>query len=261
MSYQSLEVETRDQGAWVWMNRPQTHNAFDEIMIAELTDAFVKLDADETVRVVVLAGRGKSFSAGANLNWMERAAACTEQENLRDARAMARMLKTIDRLSKPTVARVHGTALGGGVGLVAVCDIAIASSLAAFATTEVRYGLNPSTISPYLIAAIGGRTARRYLLTAERFSAEEACRTGLVHEVCAPEEIDVRVNRLIDALVAAAPKAQASAKGLIRDVVGKQIDDGLIDYTAKAIARLRATPEAGEGIRAFIEKRKPAWDE
>jgi methylglutaconyl-CoA hydratase len=260
MSYQSLEVERRDQGAWVWMNRARTHNAFDEIMIAELTDAFAKLDADETVRVVVLAGRGKSFSAGANLNWMERAAACTEQENLRDARAMAGMLKTIDRLSKPTVARVHGTALGGGVGLVVVCDIAIASSSAGFATTEVRYGLNPSTISPYLVAAIGGRTARRYLLTAERFSAEEACRTGLVHEVCAPEEIDDRVNRLVHALVAAAPKAQAEAKGLIRDVVGKVIDDGLIDYTAKAIARLRATPEAGEGIRAFIEKRKPAWD-
>ena len=260
MSYQSLEIEARNLGAWVWMNRPQTHNAFDDIMIAELTDAFAKLDADESVRVVVLAGRGKSFSAGANLHGMERAAAGTEQENLRDARAMARMLKTIDRLSKPTVARVHGTALGGGVGLVAVCDIAIASSSAAFATTEVRYGLNPSTISPYVIAAIGGRTARRYLLSAERFSAEEARRTGLVHEVCAPEEIDDRVNRLIDALVAAAPKAQAEAKGLIRDVVGREIDDRLIDYTAKAIARLRATPEAGEGIRAFIEKRKPTWD-
>src|SRR5580700_2133101 len=220
MNYRSLEIETRARAAWVWMNRPQVHNAFDEIMIAELTDIFAKLDADETVRVVVLAGRGKSFSAGANLNWMERAADYTEEENLRDARAMAVMLKTIDRMSKPIVARVHGAALGGGLGLAAVCDIAIASSTAAFATTEVRFGLSPSAIAPYVIAAIGGRIARRIFLTAERFSAEEARRTGLVHEVCPPETIDERVNLVLKSLLAAGPKAQSAAKRLIRDLIG-----------------------------------------
>lgn len=260
MSIQSFELEARDRVAWVWMNRPETHNAFDDVMIAELTDVFTKLGADDAVRAVVLGGRGKSFSAGADLKWMKRAAAYTATENLRDARAMAHMLQTIDRLPKPTVARVQGAAMGGGVGLTAVCDIAIASSAALFATSEGRYGIIPATISPYVIGAIGARAARRIFLTAERFDAEEARRIGLVHEVCAPETLDERVGRIVDALLAAGPKAQGAAKDLIRDVSYRNVDSSLIEDTAQRISSLRSTPEAREGIEAFLRKRKPAWE-
>lgn len=260
MSTSSLELEMRAKVAWVWMNRPETHNAFDDIMVAELTDVFTKLGADDAVRAVVLCGRGKSFSAGANLNWMERAAGYTPEENLRDSRAMAQMLRAIDRLPKPTVARVHGAALGGGLGLAAVCDIAIASSAALFASSEVRYGIIPATIGPYVIAAIGARAARRYFLTAERFDAEEARRIGLVHEVCAAEALDERIGLIVASLMAAGPKAQEAAKDLIRDVAGREIDGPLIDATAQRIASLRLTPEAREGIGAFLGHRKPAWE-
>src|SRR6266481_6351805 len=183
MSYQTLEIETRAGVVTVWMNRANAHNAFNEALIAELTQVFETFDRDPAVRVVVLAGRGKSFSAGADLDWMRRVAAHTAEDNRRDARLLAKMFKTIHRLTKPTIARVHGAALGGGVGLAAVCDIAIASTQASFATTEVKLGFIPAVISPYVIAAIGERQARRYFLTAERIDAQEARRIGLVHEV------------------------------------------------------------------------------
>jgi methylglutaconyl-CoA hydratase len=259
MNYQTLDIETRNQVAHVWMNRPEMHNAFDETLIAELTNAFEKLDADAAVRVVVLGGRGKSFSAGADLNWMKRAASYTVDENLRDARALAKMLKTINLLSKPTVARVQGAALGGGTGLTTACDIAIASTQASFATTEVKFGIIPGAISPYVIAAIGSRAARRYFLTAERFDAQEAQRIGMVHEVCAPEALDDRVNQIVSSLLVAGPKAQAAAKDLIRAVVYRPVDDAVIADTSARIANIRAAPEAREGIGAFLAKRKPSW--
>jgi methylglutaconyl-CoA hydratase len=209
--------------------------------------------------VVVLGGRGKSFSAGADLNWMKRAASYTVEENLRDARALAQMLKTINRLSKPTLARVQGAALGGGTGLTTACDIAIASTQASFATTEVKFGIIPAAISPYVIAAIGARMASRYFLTAERFDAAQAHRIGMVHEVCAPEALDDRVNEMVEALLAGGPMAQNAAKDLIRAVVDRAVDDTVIEDTARRIAHLRATPEARDGIGAFLEKRKPNW--
>ncbi len=259
MSYQSIERETRGPAAWVWLNRPAAHNAFDEAMIADLTDVFTRLQAEDAVRVIVLAGRGQSFSAGADLKWMERAAAQTKKANLRDALAMAGMLKTIASIAKPVVARVQGAAFGGGAGLAAVCDIAIASAAAEFALSEVRFGLIPATIGPYVVAAIGRRQASRYFLTGERISAAEACRIGLAHEVCPPEALDERVGRVVAALAAAAPKAQAAAKAFIRRVAGKEIDERLIAATAQTIATLRTTPEAREGIQAFLEKRRPSW--
>jgi methylglutaconyl-CoA hydratase len=259
MDYQTLEIETRNRVATVWMNRPEVHNAFDESLIRELTQAFERLDRDEAVRVVVLGGRGKSFSAGADLNWMKRAASYTVEQNLRDARALAQMLKTINRLSKPTVARVQGAALGGGTGLTTACNIAIASTQASFATTEVKFGIIPAAISPYVIAAIGSRMANRYFLTAERFDAVEAHRIGMVHEVCAPEALDDRLDEIVGALLAGGPMAQNAAKNLIRAVVHRPVDDAVIEDTAQRIANLRATPEARDGIGAFLEKRKPGW--
>ncbi len=259
MNQRSIEIETAAQVGRIWMNRPEVHNAFDEVMIAELAETFARLEADPAVRVIVLGGRGKSFSAGANLNWMERAANYSAGENLRDARAMAGMLSRIDRCPKPTVARVHGAALGGGTGLASVCDIAIASTAAVFAMSEVLLGLIPATISPYVVAAIGPRAARRYFLTGERFNAAEAHRLGLVHEVSEPEKLDARVDETVTALLAAGPAAQAAAKELVRRVAHRVPDDGLIDYTAQNIAALRGTAEVKEGISAFLQKRPPGW--
>jgi methylglutaconyl-CoA hydratase len=261
MANQTLEVETRASVVTIWMNRASAHNAFNETLIAELTQAFEVFDRDPAVRVVVLAGRGKSFSAGADLDWMRRVAAHMPEDNRRDARLLAKMFKTIHRLTKPTIARVHGAALGGGVGLAAVCDVAIASTHASFATTEVRLGFIPAVISPYVIAAIGERQARRYFLTAERMDAHEAQRIGMIHLLCEPEELDNTVAQVAETLLANSPAAQAAAKDLIARVVGYPIDDKLIEDTAQRIALARATPEAKEGIAAFLEKRKPDWRE
>jgi methylglutaconyl-CoA hydratase len=257
--YETLEVERRNGVATLWMNRPELHNAFNETVIAELTRALRVFDDDAEVRVVVLAGRGKSFSAGADLNWMKRAAAYSLEENLRDARALADMLKTLAFLSKPTLARVHGPAIAGGMGLVSSCDIAIASSRAVFATSEVKFGIIPSAISPYVIAAVGERQARRYFLTAERIDASRALDLGLVHEVADADSFDAKVEEIIVALLTGGPKSQAAAKDLIRRVANGPITDQLIEDTAQRIARIRATPEAVEGIGAFLEKRQAAW--
>ena len=249
-----------DGVAILTMNRPAVHNAFDDALIADMTAALAELDTDASVRVVVLSANGKSFSAGADLNWMRRMAAYSEEQNLRDALALATLMRTLHDLSKPTVARVHGPAYGGGVGLVACCDIAVASGAAAFSLSEVKLGLIPAVISPYMIAAIGERMARRYFLTGERFDATEAYRIGLVQERVADEAaLDVAVNRIVLAVLAAGPVAQAEVKQLIAAVASRPIDDALVRETAERIARVRVSDEGREGIAAFLDKRKPDW--
>ena len=253
------DVTIRDAVATVTLNRPEIHNAFDETLIAHLTAAFVSLDDHPDVRVVVLAGAGKSFCAGADLNWMKRMAAFGNDENLADAHALAAMLRSLYALSKPTIARVTGAALGGGVGLVAACDIAIAVPEAMFALSEAKLGLIPATIGPYVIEAIGARQARRYFLTAERFSAAEALSIGLLHEVVAADAIDTRIDTMIATLRAASPAAQLECKALIRGVAHRPIDEDVIAGTAEHIAAVRASPEGKEGVAAFLGKRAPLW--
>jgi methylglutaconyl-CoA hydratase len=257
--FEALTVDVRASVARVALSRPDVHNAFDETLIAELTRALQALDADATVRAVVLRGEGRSFCAGADLNWMRRMAGYGRAENLADATALAAMLKTLHRLSKPTIARVHGAAFGGGVGLVACCDVAVAAHEATFSLSEAKLGLIPATIGPYVVEAIGARQARRYFLSAERFTAADALRVGLVHETCALAEIDARIDALLGGLLAAGPGAQAEAKALVRAVAGRPIDDAVIADTAARIARVRESPEGREGVAAFLEKRAPAW--
>jgi len=255
----SLEIELNGPVATIWMNRPELHNAFDEILIAELTAACKALDDDADVRVVVLAGRGKSFSAGADLNWMKRAANNGLDDNLNDARALAHMLRTLAGMKKPTIARVQGAALGGGMGLAAACDIAVASTKAVFATSEVKFGIIPSAISPYVLRAIGARQAYRYFQSAERIDAVRARDIGLVHEAVEPEQLDAKVQEIVGALLLGGPLSQAAAKDLIRAVDGQMVNETLVEETAHRIAHLRATPEAREGIAAFLDKRQPNW--
>ena len=257
--FATLEIELNGPVATIWMNRPDLHNAFDETLIAELTAACIALDGDADVRAVILAGRGKSFSAGADLNWMKRAANNGVDENLTDARALASMLRTIAEMKKPTIARVQGAALGGGMGLASACDIAVASTKAVFATSEVKFGIIPSAISPYVLRAIGARQAYRYFQSAERIDAVCAREIGLVHETVVPEELDAKVQEIVGALLQGGPLAQAAAKDLIRAVDNKPINDHVVEDTAHRIAHLRATPEAREGIAAFLDKRQPNW--
>lgn len=255
----TLSIERNGPTAWVWMNRPEVHNAFDETLITELTESFTALDADPAVRAIVLAGRGKSFSAGADLNWMKRQGEASVEANLADARRLAALFRTIATCATPTVARVHGAALGGGMGLASACDICVASTGASFATSEVKFGLIPSAISPYVIRAIGERQAYRYFQTAERIGAERARELGLAHEAVAPEELDGTVARLVEALLAGGPLSQAAATDLIRAVANRPVSDEVVEDTARRIAGLRATPEAKEGLSAFLDKRAPAW--
>ena len=259
MSYETLAIERRGAVATLWMDRPAVFNAFNEQLIAELAAACAELDADASVRVVVLAGRGKHFSAGADLNWMRRAADSTEAENLADSRKFAAMLRALSGLSKPTIARVQGAALGGGTGLAAACDMAIAADDASFATSEVKFGIIPAVISPYVLRAIGPRHALRYFQSAERFGALEAKAMGLVNEVVTVDELDAAVDRLVQALLACGPQAQLAAKQLIAALAGCPIDDAVGEETATRIARQRATAEAREGFAAFFDKRAPAW--
>ena len=259
MPFTSLEIQLEGPVATIWMNRPDLHNAFDETLIAELTAACIALDADQDVRIVVLAGRGKSFSAGADLNWMRRAANNGVDDNLNDARALAKMLRVLAEMKKPTIARVQGAALGGGTGLTAACDMAIAADDASFATSEVKFGIIPAVISPYVLRAIGPRHALRYFQSAERFGAVEAKAMGLVGEVVTVDELDAAVDRLVQALLACGPQAQIAAKQLIAALAGRPIDDAVAEETAGRIARQRATAEAREGFAAFFDKRAPAW--
>lgn len=259
MTYDTLAIERCGAVATVWMDRPEVFNAFDEQLIAELAAACTALDADAGVRVVVLAGRGKHFSAGADLNWMRRAADSSEADNLADSRKFAAMLHTLASMSKPTIARVQGAALGGGTGLTAACDMAIAAADASFATSEVKFGIIPAVISPYVLRAIGPRHALRYFQSAERFGAAEAKAMGLVSEVVAVDELDAAVDRLVQALLACGPQAQLAAKQLIAAINGRPIDPEVGEETATRIARQRATAEAREGFAAFFEKRQPTW--
>ena len=257
--YETLEIELSGGVATVWMNRPDVHNAFNAQLIADLTAACRQLEADEAVRVMVLAGRGKSFSAGADLNWMKAAGEASEAENFADAMKLAGMLRTLAEMSKPTIARVHGAALGGGMGLASACDICVAGERAVFATSEVKFGIIPSAISPYVIRAIGERQAYRYFQTAERIDATQAVGLGLAHEAVASEALDARVGEIVAALLQGGPKAQAAAKDLIRGVANRPVSDAVVEDTARRISQLRATPEAREGLEAFLSKRPAAW--
>jgi methylglutaconyl-CoA hydratase len=259
MNYETVRIEKRGAAAWVWMNRPDVHNAFDETLIAELTEAFGVLDRDPAVRVIVLAGEGKSFSAGADLNWMVRQGAAPLDANLSDARKLANLFRLISMCTTPTLARVHGAALGGGMGLASACDICIASTKAQFATSEVRLGIIPAAIGPYVVRAIGERHAYRYFQTAERISGARAREIGLAHEVAEPDALDTKVHEIVDALLTGGPLAQAAATELIRAVAHRAIDDAVVEDTARRIATLRATAEAREGLGAFLQKRPAAW--
>ncbi|HEU0202376.1 MAG TPA: enoyl-CoA hydratase/isomerase family protein [Burkholderiaceae bacterium] len=258
-TFTALQIERRGASAWIWMNRPALHNAFDETLIAELTSAFETLDADRELRIVILAGHGKSFSAGADLNWMKRQGAASLEHNLDDARKLAQLYRTLSQMAKPTIARVHGAALGGGMGLACAADICVASTQATFATSEVRFGIIPSAISPYVIRAIGERHAYRYFQTAERITADRARELGLAHEVVAPDQLDACVQQVVDSLLAGGPLAQAAATDLIRVVAHKPVSDEVVEDTARRIAQLRSTAEAREGLTAFLEKRPAAW--
>ncbi|HRP67511.1 MAG TPA: enoyl-CoA hydratase/isomerase family protein [Thauera sp.] len=257
--YETLEIQRETGVTTIWMNRPDVHNAFNAQLIADLTTACIELDADDTVRAVVLAGRGKSFSAGADLNWMKAAGEASEAENFADAMKLAGMLRTLAEMKKPTIARVHGAALGGGMGLASACDICIAGDKAVFATSEVKFGIIPSAISPYVIRAIGERQAYRYFQTAERINATRAATLGLAHEAVATEELDAKVSEVVEALLQGGPKSQAAAKDLIRAVANRPVSDAVVEDTARRIASLRATPEAKEGLAAFLDKRPAAW--
>jgi len=245
--------------ARVRLNNPDKHNAFDDEIIGELTEAFVAIADNSNVRVMVLGSEGKSFSAGADLEWMKRMASYSYDENLRDASALALMLKTLNEIPQPTIARVQGAAFGGAVGLVSCCDMAVAASAASFSLSEVKIGLVPATISPYVIAAIGQRAARRYFVTAERFDAHRALQLGLVNEVVDAEQLDQEIDRLINTLLANGPEAVTGAKQLVFDVAGKPIDQQLIDATCETIAAIRVSEQGQEGLQAFLERRKPQW--
>jgi methylglutaconyl-CoA hydratase len=257
---QSLAVERQGPIGLVTLNRPERHNAFDDALIAELTDALRSLEAEDTVRVVVLSGAGKSFSAGADLNWMKRMSGFSKDENQRDAMGLGALMRTLAHLRKPTIARVHGAAYGGGVGLVACCDIAVASHGATFSFSEAKLGLIPAVISPYVVSAIGERAARRYFLTGERFDAAEAWRLGLVHDLAPDDdELDGKIGELVEALLECGPVAQREAKDLIRAVASRPVTSELIQDTAERIARIRASPEGRDGVGAFLEKRRASW--
>ena len=256
----SLALEHQGPLGLITMNRPERHNAFDDQLIQELTEALRTMEADDMVRLVVLSGTGRSFSAGADLNWMKRMAGYSRDENVRDAMALGALMRTLAHLRKPTIARVQGAAYGGGVGLVACCDIAIATQNATFALSETKLGLIPAVISPYVIAAIGERAARRYFLTAERFEAADAWRLGLIHEIALDEAaMDEKLGEIVEKLLEAGPAAQREAKDLIRAVAHRPVTSELIQDTAERIARLRSSPEGREGVAAFLEKRKPSW--
>jgi methylglutaconyl-CoA hydratase len=254
-----LELQFEGGIATVTLNRPEVRNAFNDEVIAELTATIVEYGARPEVRCIVLAGNGPSFCAGADLNWMKRMASYTYDENLSDARALAQMLRVLYRCEKPTIARVQGDAYAGGMGLVAACDVAIAVDTANFCLSEVKLGLIPATISPYVIRAMGPRAAHRYFLTAERFGAAEAHRIGFVHDVVKADELDVKVRDVAQAFVAAGPAALKACKALVQDVAGEEIDHALIERTVKGIADIRVSDEGREGIQSFLGKRKPNW--
>ena len=255
----TLELESVGPVAWVWMNRPAVHNALNEDMIDELAETFLELGEDPAVRAIVLSGRGKSFSAGGDVDYMKRQGAAPRAENLAGARGLAEMFRIVAACPRPTIARVNGAAMGGGLGLIAACDIAIASSAAIFAASEVRLGLIPSTIAPYVVRAIGPRQASRLFVTGERIDAAYAQRIGLIHEIAGPDQLDTQLQSVIHNLLVGAPGAQSAAKKMIEAIVDRPITRELVEDTAVAIADRRSDPEAAEGLSAFLEKRSPDW--
>jgi len=259
MDYQFLQLEQQQQVITVWINRAELHNAFNTTVIEELYDCFQQMNERDDIRVVILAGRGKSFSAGADLNWMKQAGQASQADNEADALKLAKMLQSLATLKQPTIARVQGIAFGGGMGLASACDICVASTDAKFATSEVRLGLAPSTISPYVIRAIGARQASRYFLTAERITAEQALQIGLAHEVTTPELLDAKVDEIVQALLLGGPEAQAASKQLIQMVNQQSVDESLLLKTAQHIAHVRQGEEAKNGLNAFLNKHSPAW--
>ena len=245
--------------ARVTLNRPDKRNAFDDALVGALDDALAVVESDPGIRVLVLAGAGESFSAGADLGWMRRTSDYSHAENLADATALAELMQILDSLPKPTVALVQGAAFGGGVGLAAACDLVLATPAASFCLSEVKLGLIPAVISPYLIAAIGARAARRYFITGERFSAERARQLGLVHELVAADALSREGDRLTRLLLHNGPQAMAAAKQLVADVARQPLSAQLIADTAERISVTRAGAEAREGLKAFLEKRRPDW--
>lgn len=254
-----LTTTVQNHVATVTLTRGEVRNAFNDELIAELTEAFTELGARADVRCIVLAAEGKSFCAGADLNWMRRMADYTRPENLADAGKLAEMLRVLYTCPKPTIARVQGDAYAGGTGLVAACDIAVSADTAGYCLSEVKLGLIPATISPYVIRAMGPRAAHRYFLTAERFDAAEALRIGFVHAVVPAEALDAKVAELAQALVNAGPEAVKACKKLVQDVAERGIDAGLIAATVEGIADIRASAEGREGVQSFLNKRAPAW--
>ncbi|HEU5137605.1 MAG TPA: enoyl-CoA hydratase/isomerase family protein [Steroidobacteraceae bacterium] len=258
-NYQHIEIEQRDAVRWVWLNRPEVRNAFNDVLVAEISAAFADIEASAGTRVVVLGSRGPVFSAGADLNWMKSMAAFSHAENHSDALQVARMFNAVHCCSRPVVARVQGQAFGGGVGLAAACDIVVATEAVGFALSEVKLGIVAATISPHLVRAMGARQAARFMLTGESFSAAQARDTGLVHVVTSIDGLDDEVDRLVQQLLGGSPAALAATKRLLADVVETPIDDVLLAATAKCIADARVSPEGREGIAAFLEKRAPSW--
>ncbi len=258
-AYTALQLSVEEGLARVVLNRPERHNAFDDQVIAELSDAFDKLAADESVRAVILAANGKSFSAGADIEWMKRAAAYTKQENETASLEMAEMLNRLYTLPQPTIALVQGGAYGGGVGLVAVSDVVIATEQAKFCFSEVKLGIIPAVISPYVVRVTGSHAARRYFFTAEIFDALEALRLGLVDQIVEPADLESTGQSIAAKILENGPGAVAAAKQLIDRVSGRPIDAMLVEETAKLNAEMRATDEGREGVSAFLEKRPPAW--
>ena len=253
-------TETDSRGvATVTLDNPDKHNAFDDQLITQISATFDALEADPGVRIVILQATGRSFSAGADLSWMRRMADYSFDENQRDASLMAAMFRRINTLSKPTIARVHGAAFGGGVGLAAVCDLVLATPGASFCLSEVKLGLIPAVISPFVCAAIGPRAARRYCMTAERFSAARALELGLVSELCEDAELDNRIQAIVEKLLINGPTAMAAAKQLVADVAGAPITDQLVVETSRRIAEIRGSQEGREGLNAFLEKRSASW--
>ena len=259
MNFSSLNIAYGARHATITLTQPEVRNAFSDEVIAEITAAFREVGAREDVRAVVLAAEGPAFCAGANLHWMRRMADYTRAENVADAGQLAEMLRVIYECPKPTIARVQGDVYAGGMGLVAACDMAVSVDTAGFCLSEVKLGLIPATISPYVIRAMGARAAHRYFLTAERFDAAEALRIGFVHQVVAADGLDAAVDALLKHLTSASPNAVRACKQLVQDVAGRAIDAPLIAATVEGIADIRASSEGREGVQAFLQKRKPGW--
>lgn len=258
--FRTIRVERDGRVGRVWLDRPDVRNAFNAVMVGELREGFRSLAADDAVRVIVLSGRGPSFCAGADLAWMRDVARFTREENLRETLDLAECLHELYALPKPTVARVNGPAIGGGTGFVAACDIAVASTEARFGLSEVKIGVVPAAISPYVLRRIGESRARQYFLTGERFDARRAEAIGLVNAAVAPDELDARVDGIVSSLLSSGPEALVKAKELITRVPGMGFEEAK-RYTAEMIAGLRTSAEGQEGMAAFLEKRKPKWSE